>query len=244
MYTSAIALAALTGQAVQSASLPSQSIELNKGEQLTTLFIKKKLGGEAAQQSYLQGAFKLAGNNGIREVAVLPVVRTIVGENQPEAIALYAWKNKSIIEKVRNNPHYVSSLKPLQKLGWDELSYSDASIAEGLKHQLSPEKFYTLGQVWLKDTKSYLQYFEGTKSLREQLGAKVIFKYQPHTYSTLQQENKVPNYSIMIEWQNENNIKEYTQSEKFKEYSALLEKDIDKIDWYQVAVLTDNNNPY
>ncbi|NTS75608.1 DUF1330 domain-containing protein [Catenovulum sp. SM1970] len=92
------------------------------------------------------------------------------------------------------------------------------------------DKFYTLAQVWLADNQDYARYLKATDSLREKLGARVLLKLKP---AKLAQSE--PDYLVLVEWQQAENIALYAQHEEFLPHQPLFESGTTRFNWYQVA---------
>ena len=210
-------------------------LTLNKNERLTVVIVKSKVDGEQAQKEYLEGIQLLAKNDSIREVGIFPITRTLSGLTKPQAIAFYAWQDAAASHEVRHSSHYKNNLKPLQKKGWEHLSAADVDLTADQLYQLSPDKTYTLAEVWLKDTATYDLYYQGTKSLREKMGAKVIFKHSPNEYNSLNDGQEIPNFIILIEWQTAKGPESYTQSDDFKKQLPFIEASISHLNWYEIG---------
>jgi len=202
------------------------SLKLNKNERLTMVIVESKEGGEQAQKEYLEGIQLLAKKNSIRELAIFPITRTLAGLTKPQAVAFYGWQDAAASHEVRHSTHYKENLKPLQKKGWKHLAAADVDLSDDELYQLSPDKTYTLAEVWLKDTETYDLYYQGTKSLREKMGAKIIFKHSPNEYNSLNDGDGIPNFIILIEWPTPKGPESYIQSEAFKQHLPYIEASI------------------
>lgn len=216
------------------------SLQFNQGEKVTLAFIERKEGGGKAENQYLRETLQLVKEGGLRQVQLMPVVKTMIGESKTDAFGIYAWSDAKTLKELRNNNIYQDKLVPLQKLAWNELTFSDISIHEPLSYQLSKNKLYTVAEIWLKDEALYHEYFEATNSLRKLLNAQIVFKVSPENYISLYNGATPPNYLILVEWESEENIAKYPEHEIFKSAYPLFEAGVSQFNWHQVSLLTDN----
>ncbi|GHF90321.1 DUF1330 domain-containing protein [Thalassotalea marina] len=216
-------------------------VSLNNIERLTFLLLNKREGGEQAQRQYLEAMTTLTSPTDLKHLITMPIVKKLAGEHPAELFALYGWSNAEAANKLRTDAAYKNTLLPLQKQGWTELAYSDVEINSGESYRLSHDKFYTMSELWIKDEHKYQAYFHATQALRDELGAKILFKHSPTEYSSMQKGAAAPTYVLLIEWPNEKNIALYPESEKFKQAYPDLLASVEKFNWYQVALPTNLN---
>lgn len=215
-------------------SQDTQSFHLQPEQRVTMVLAKNKKGGEKAKQIYLDGVFALAGDNQFKALTYFPVKRKLAGEHQPEVFALFAWQNAAASHQVRQHPRYKQSLKPIQQYGWDELAAADIDLRQASTYQFDQSKTYTLAEVWLNDPAQYDIYYQGTKALRKEMGAKVVFKVKPNEYTSLKRGEAGPDFLIMIEWQTPDDPLLYPQASAFKQYEKHIAAGIAKLGWYEL----------
>jgi uncharacterized protein (DUF1330 family) len=221
-----------------------QTITLGKGERLTVVLVQQKEDGASAQQQYVEGVFSLAKQNKIRELKAFPVLRTLSGENKPQAMAFYAWTSAQASQKVRYSEKYEIELSPLKSKGWNELSEADVDFPVKTEYKFDINKTYTLAEVWLKDSVAYDKYYKGTAALRKKMGAKIIFKLRPNEYNSLTKGPDSPDFLILIEWPNKQGPEHYAQSEEVKPYKPYIEAGLAKLGWYEVGFPASNAEVY
>ncbi len=220
------------------------TIEINKDERLTVVFVQDKNNGATAQQQYLEGVFSLAQKNDIRELKAFSVLRTLAGTSKPAAMAFYAWKNADASHKVRNSKKYKTELAPLKALGWNELSAADVDFSVQTHYKFDSNKTYTFAEVWLKDSAAYDKYYRGTAALREKMGAKILFKLSPNEYNSLTKGPYSPDFIILIEWPNKQAPEQYVQSVDFKPYQPFIDAGLAKLGWYEIGFPASNAEIY
>ncbi|WP_286234195.1 DUF1330 domain-containing protein [Thalassotalea sediminis] len=244
LFSTFIFSTALLSYSATTSAFNQDSIKLSfeKNEMLSLLLLDRKHGGEAAQQAYFKKIAQLTKPNDVREVILMPVTQTLAGDHPAEFFALYAWKSDNVAQQLRENPLYKQDALPLQNQGWNELSFGDVDISVDEEYQLSPDKFYTVSELWITDQEKYQQYFEATKALRAELGAKFIFKQHPKNYGSIHKGSKVPSLIALIEWNSQEAIRQYPQAEAFKQAYPHLLASTDKFTWYQVSLPTTDDS--
>jgi uncharacterized protein (DUF1330 family) len=171
----------------------------------------------------------------MREVGILPIAKTLVGQSKPQALAMFAWADAEASHKVRDSNHYKEHLKPLQEEGWLHLAAADVDLKQDEQYQLNIESTYTLAEVWIKDESMYEKYYQATQDLRHQMGAKVIFKHRPNEYNSLDSTLVSPTFVILVEWPNKQDPMRYIQSDEFKKYQSYIDSSISKLNWYELG---------
>ncbi len=209
-------------------------IDLKSGQRFSIVLSKVKPGGEKSLQTYINGMLPIAEQEGMQTLSAFAIPKTIIGDSQAEFLGLYAWPNADIAEKTRNNEVYEKKYKPLQKQAWQELTIIDSDISQNLSFSHSKNKTYTFAQVWIKDQISYDNYYQSTITLRDSLGAKMLFKLPVHDYQTFDASDIPPDLIVLIEWPTPNGPQLYLNSMTFKENQAKAQAGIEKINWYQL----------
>jgi len=126
-----------------------------------------------------------------------------------------------------------NAIKIYQDFDYMTLTSNDVLIATADKETtLKPVKgrFYTLAQVWLADNGDYAKYLKATDSLREKMGAKVLFKLKVD-----RNKDEGPDFIILVEWQNSEDIALYVRQDDFINSQHLFNKGTKKFNWYQVG---------
>ena len=89
---------------------------------------------------------------------------------------------------------------------------------------------YTLAQVWLSDNDDYAAYLNATDTLREQLGANVVFKLKVD-----KEKGNEPDFIILVQWSVLQNIAHYAKDETFLKNQQLFASGTTDFNWYQVT---------
>lgn len=216
------------------------SLNFKKDERVTLTLIDRKEGGVNAENAFLQGTVNLIQPNQLRPIQLMPVVKTLLGESKAEVFGIYAWSNAKALKDLRSHPTYQKEVLPLQKQAWNEITYSDVNIKEDFSFSLSKDKFYTVAELWLKDEAIYEAYIQATTPLRDTLGARIVFKLKPDSYSSLYQGKVAPNYVVLVEWDAEESINKYPEHKIFKDAYAMFQASVNRLDWHQVELMTDS----
>ena len=113
--------------------------------------------------------------------------------------------------------------------GMDKFSLK-ATTSKGLVFTPDQDKHYTLAQVWLADNGDYEAYLNATDTLREQLGANVVFKLKVD-----KEKGNEPDFIILVQWSKLQNIAHYAKGEAFLKNQHLFASGTTGFNWYQVT---------
>ena len=113
--------------------------------------------------------------------------------------------------------------------GMDKV-FLKATTSKGLVFTPAQDMHYTLAQVWLSDNDDYAAYLNATDTLREQLGANVVFKLKVD-----KEKGNEPDFIILVQWSVLQNIAHYAKDETFLKNQQLFASGTTDFNWYQVT---------
>ncbi len=200
-------------------------VPFKEGQLMSVISIAPKAGEDAAKarDTYLDSAFGIASEYGLKPLGVLAVADVIVGDFQPKAVAFYSWTNAETEAEFNRNEDWLP-IKATRPDGWDELRIHDRVATADTTLKFSPRKLYTLATAWVDPAhpNDYATYLANIEPDVNAAGGRFFFKMVNPEFSSLGPTPIAPSQLTVVEWDGPSALAAYLESDGFKEHSPLL----------------------
>jgi uncharacterized protein (DUF1330 family) len=219
-----------------SAATESLTLDLKAGQVLQLVLVRTKEGDQAkaVRQRYFQTAIAYAESLGDEFLGSLRIKNTLIGENKPSVIAMYAFPNEAAQRTFQASPDY----KRMRKEGWDELHVFSTTLTSDMQLKFDPSKNYTLAAAWTQpDTlEDYQRYLNGIEADFDEIGARYLAKFTGINLQSQTDDGGDPSQLTLVEWSGEVDLKGLQQTASYKENSKYFRKAITRFDFYSITV--------
>ncbi|MEO1037030.1 MAG: DUF1330 domain-containing protein [Pseudomonadota bacterium] len=200
-------------------------VPFKAGQLMSVIVISPKAGDDAAvaRNTYLQEAFGIAADYGLKPLGVLNVADVIVGEFRPKAVAIYSWTSADSEAAFDRNPDW-QPIKETRPDGWDELRIHDRVAMGDQTLTFSTQKLYTLATAWVDQAhpNDYETYLANIEPAVNAVGGRFFYEMVDPEFSSLGPTPLAPSRLTIVEWDGPAALAAFLDSDGFQENSALL----------------------
>ncbi|MEL6367367.1 MAG: DUF1330 domain-containing protein [Pseudomonadota bacterium] len=239
-----LALAALLCAATALASpKPTRVLEVSysEGELISLISIITKPGEQAAEArtKYIQGAFGLATTHGMKVLGSLVVTDVLYGEFKPQALAFYSWPSMAAEQTFDAQPEW-KPIKETRPEGWDDLRIFDKTASDSVTMRFASDKYYTLATAWVNPERpdDYDNYLKRIEPAMNAVGGRFVYQMTDPAFAALVPSDTAPSRLTFVEWDTEDGLDRFLQSDGFQEHSNLLTSGTRNFELVRLAVST------
>lgn len=191
----------------------------------------------AARRNYGRNAFGLAGEYGLHQFGHLRVTEVVVGDFSPEVVVFYTWPSASAEAEFNADPAW-QPIKATRLEGWDELRIHDRVVEQPIQLQFSADKYYTTASAWLNPDRpdDYATYLASIEPTLNELGGRFVMKVIDASFSSISPDTQAPSQLTFVEWDSEDALQAFLQSDGFKQYTNLLTQGTSAFELVRLAV--------
>ncbi len=239
-FAATLALSACAGvtqtETTKSSTVPENiTLNLEAGQVLQLALVRSKEGDEAQaiRQKYFQTAIPYAESLGDEFLGNLRVKNTLIGENKPTAIAIYAFPDEAAQTAFQSSPDW-PEYQRMRREGWDELHVLSTTIASDMTLNFNPSKNYTLAVAWTQpDTlDDYQRYLDGIEPNFDEIGAKYVARFNGVNLQSQTDAGGDPSQLTLVEWDGAPDLKGLQKTEGYQNNSKYFQKAIKRFDFY------------
>lgn len=236
---SACAAVAPTEPAKLSLKADILNLDLKAGQVLQLALVRSKEGeiAKAVRQRYFQTAIPYAESLGDEFLGNLGIKNTLIGENKPTAIAMYAFPDEAAQKTFQSSSDW-PEYQRMRREGWDELHVFSTTIPSDMRLKFDPSKNYTLAAAWTRpDTlDDYQRYLDGIEPDFDEIGARYVAQFKEINLQSQTDYGGDPSQLTIVEWSGAPNLKGLQQTEGYKQNSKYFTKAIERFDFYWLTV--------
>ncbi len=222
-----------------STEVGSLNLDLKAGQVLQLALVRAKEGeaAQAVRQRYFQTAIPYAESLGDEFLGNLRIENTIIGENKPTAIAMYAFPDEAAQQAFQSSPDW-PEYERMRREGWDELHVFSTTLVSDMQLKFVPSKNYTLAAAWTRpDTlDDYQRYLDGIESDFGEIGARYVAQFKGINLQSQTDEGGDPSQLTFVEWSGAPDLKGLQQTTGYKENSKYFTKAMTRFDFYWLTV--------
>ena len=201
-------------------------MKFEKGQLLSLISLAPKSGeaAKAARQNYLQQAFALAGEFGLKPAGSLPVSAVGVGRYSPAAISFFSWPDAQAEQSFRVQPGW-PAIKATRPDGWDELRIHDVVLEHDVTLRFDPDKTYTMATAWLNLDRpdDYDRYLNNIEEAVNEAGGRFFYQMREPRFSSLATSRGAPGRITFVEWNSPSGLARFQETRGFKSNVRLLQ---------------------
>lgn len=221
------------------ADVRSESLvmDLKLGQVLQFAMFQEKEGeaAQAVRARYFETAVEAAKNLGDEYLGSLSVEETMIGENNPRGIAIYAFPDAAAQAKFKADPNW-DEYQKMRREGWDELHVFSVTVPADMTLTFDPEKDYTFASAWVRpgSMPDYQRYLDAIEPNFDQIGARFLMKFKEVTLQSHSDPAADPSQLTIVEWSNGPDLKGLQATEGYKGHFEHFRKAVSAFDFYWV----------
>lgn len=225
--------------AIQSVQAQPVTLDLKAGQILQFAMIRPREGNaaKAVRARYFQTAIPYAQSLGDEYLGNLRVKRTMLGENTPRGIALYAFPDAASQQAFQNSPDW-DDYQRMRREGWAELHVFSATIPSDMQLTFDPAKDYTLAAAWTRpDTiADYQAYLDGIEADFDMIGARYVAQLNQVTLQSQTDAAGDPSQLTIVEWSDGPDLPGLQRTQGYKDHASDFQTAISRFDLYWITV--------
>ncbi|GAB5379433.1 MAG: hypothetical protein Alis3KO_28290 [Aliiglaciecola sp.] len=222
------------GQFAQAKSL---DVALQKDNLLSIINPKTKKTESAKEglKVYYEKAIPLARSFGYQNHGTLRVTETVVGSKQPGVFVLASWPSNEADLTFESDPRW-QDYKGLRNQIWEELNFYKAPTMDAKTLTFSQDKYYSVAFAWLdgQNPNDYRAYMDGIQDAVSEAGGKFIHSMVNPRHVSMNEALKGPDEITFVQWDSEQGLLDFQQSEGFKRHAHLLKNGTKQFELYRV----------
>lgn len=238
LAVSACAAAPETSSVETVADVAPLTLDLKAGQVLQFAMVRPREGeqAKAVRTRYFQTAIPYAESLGDKYLGNLKIKQTMIGENKPQGIALYAFPNEAAQAKFQASPDWADYQK-MRREGWAELHVLSTTIPSDMTLKFDPAKDYTLAAGWTKPGTGadYDKYLDGIEADFDEIGAAFVARFKGVTLQSQTDDAPDPSHLTLVEWTDGPNLPGLQSSESYKANSKYFQGSVSRFDFYWVT---------
>lgn len=224
----------LAQEKVQSAPV---SLELKSGQVLQFALVRERRGEEAqaVRKRYFETAVPHAASLGDVYLGNLRVKETLIGDNKPRAIALWAFPDVASQDKFRSSPKWPEYVD-MRKKGWEELHVYSAVVPKNMRITFSPDKSYTLAVGWTRPNMmdEYERYLDGIEADFGAIGAQYLARFTRIDLQSSVESAAHPTHVTLVEWSGEPDLAGLRGTKAYKANAKNFREAMERFDLYSI----------
>lgn len=186
------------------AEMPSPvGMELKTGEVLQFALVKPRDGdaAKAVRERYFQTAIPYAQTLGDRALGNFRIRNTLLGDNKPVVMAVYAFPTETAMETFQSSPNF-EEYKRMRVEGWEELHVFSATLPADMTLSFDPTKTYTLAAAWTNPgtMPAYQRYLDGIEPDFDEIGARYVAQLRDIDLQSQTDDAGDPSQITIVEW--------------------------------------------
>lgn len=201
-------------------------VEWRPGEVISVISVDPAAGEPArqARRDYLERAFALATEYGLKPLGSVPVSGAVVGAFAPGAVAFYSWPDQRSEAALANDPRW-PAIKARRPAGWDELRVHDVVADRPVSLRFSADKTYTMATAWLnaEHPDDYDRYLSNIATAVSEVGGRFILDLQAPDFEAHAFDGPAPGRVVFVEWDSPAALQAFQDTAGFKRNVALLQ---------------------
>lgn len=237
------------GESQQTAEEPMTKIAPNslkmhfqKGQLLSLISLAPKPGSDAAdaRKAYLQSAFRLANDYGLKPAGSIPVTAVEAGDFSPAAVSFFSWPSARHEARFGTQSEW-AAVKATRPDGWDELRIHDAELEKDVSLQFDADKTYTMATAWINPERpdDYDAYLTLIEKAAHASGGRFIYQMREPRFTSLHSNDSAPGRITFVEWDSPEGLKRFTSTASFKTHVHLLQSGATR---FELVVLNLNSS--
>ena len=215
------------------------ALQFEAGQRLSLLTFENLEGeeAEAIRAEYSERAFPLSSGYGRKREAVFPVTEVLSGETAPSLFVLASWPSAEAEKTFEQDPKW-PDIRALRSKAWRDLIFYKSNLEADLDLCLRQDKFYTLGIAWSNPDHpdDYDRYLAASGAGVTEAGGEILFQWKDPDYETLSGARAAPYKVTLVEWNDADGYKRYTDSEAFNANIELFNSGVTYFEWFKLAV--------
>lgn len=213
------------------------NIELKSGQVLQFALIRERKtdAAKAIRDRYFQTAVPHAASLGDQYLGNLRIKQTLVGKNDLQAIALWAFPDVASQDEFRASPKWPEYVQ-MRKDGWEELHVYSVVVPEDMTLNFDPDKNYTLAAAWAEPNMmdEYDRYLDGIEADFDQIGAKYAGRFTRVDLQSNVESVANPTHFTLVEWSEGMNVDKLRETNAYQQNSDLFQAALSRFDLYWV----------
>ncbi|MDO3388709.1 hypothetical protein QWI17_22875 [Gilvimarinus sp. SDUM040013] len=216
-------------------AVENTEVSFHSGQRIS-LVLPDETGADGdARQAYLDGLVSLTADLGLRQSHSFAVERVIIGDHQPQAMAIYSWPDAEQSKQLRHNSTFQSNFESLASQAWQELVTVDVDLEDALEITFDTDKVYTLAVAWIGDEALFESYVALSAPVREALGARPVMNLPVADFSSIQGlGGRSPDRVVIMEWNDSSHPDAYLTAPAVQNNQAIVQQAFEKIEWYEL----------
>lgn len=221
-------------RAVQSAPL---KIDLKAGQVLQVAMLSERKGeaAKAVRARYFKTAIPHAASLGDKYLGNMRVKSTLLGQQNPRAIALWLFPDKAAQDTFRSSPKWPDYVQ-MRRDGWEELHVYSATVSNDMTLNFDPEKDYTFAAAWTRPNTApdYQSYLDGIEANFDDIGARYVARFEEVDLQSTVEDVESPSHLTLVEWRDGPDLKGLQNTAAYKANAPSFQKAITRFDFYWV----------
>lgn len=203
----------------------------------TWVFADEKEDGDQIRKQYLDGAFPMAREAGMRELQGFAAKVTLMGDMTPEFVGLFTWPDALAARSVRESDRYLRDYGPLRPLGWDQFVAVDVELLVMPNWQFEADRYYTIALVWAKSDEAYQRYVSATAQLRQEMDFTILYSEPVLSWTQIGLDPKLraPDRVSLLSWPDASVPDQYLKAISTQTYSTVVDETFEKVSWHEIV---------